>query len=107
MLIGVLFCIYGVEEGPRPVAPVRDGIKEKADKAEEVAQGGEVKKVNLLLDFFNFKDLSTIFKVFTRKRTDKKRTMLFLCYVLLFFGFGPSFGECILSDPQLKVKIFL
>lgn len=89
MSIGMLFCIYGVEEAPRELPAAIEG-KEKEKQEVELK---EKKEVNLFVDFFNCKDLRKIFEVFTRKRTEKKRVMLFLCYVLLFFGFGPMFGE--------------
>lgn len=92
MFIGLIFCVYGVHEGQRPVGPTTEAVTEKPEKEKEVEKVAEI-KVNLLTDFFNFRDLGTIFKVFTRKRTEKKRTMLFLCYILLFFGFGPMFGK--------------
>lgn len=95
MFTGMIFCIYGVKEGPRPLPPTA---------TKEVEQPPQEKKMEelvsadkglwwLLVDFFNFKELGTILKVFTRKRTEKKRMMLFLCYMLLFFGFGPMFGK--------------
>lgn len=103
MFIGLIFCVYGVHEGPRPVGPTTEAVTEKPEKAKEKeAENVKEKKVNLLMDFFNFRDLRTIFKVFTRKRTEKKRTMLFLCYILLFFGFGPMFGK--FHEKQKKKK---
>lgn len=99
MLIGMFFCIYGVEEGPRPLPtqPIQT-ITDGKDQQQQLDQKKEVpceepKKVNLVLDFFNFKDFGVICRVFTKKRADKKRRMLYLCYLLLFFGFGPMFGE--------------
>lgn len=93
MSIGMLFCIYGVKEAPREIPAAIEG-KEKAKQEVELK---EKKEVNLFLDFFNCKDLRQIFEVFTRKRSEKKRAMLFLCYVLLFFGFGPMFGERLMN----------
>lgn len=105
MLIGMFFCIYGVEEGPRPlptqpIQTITDG--KELQQQQQLHQKKEVpfeepKKVNLVLDFFNFKDFGVICRVFTKKRADKKRRMLYLCYLLLFFGFGPMFGERISS----------
>lgn len=88
VLIGMLFCIYGVEEGPRPESATKS---EKGEKEEKQAESA--KDINLVLDFFNWRDFGKIFKVLTRKRTDRKRLMLWLSYFLIFFGFGPFFGE--------------
>lgn len=94
MFVGVVFCVFGVEEGPKqaPHPTALPEIQEGKDKPVE-RLGSRQKEVNLFCDFFNCKDLCEILKVFTRKRTENKRLMLFLCYGLLFFGFGPVFGK--------------
>lgn len=50
-------------------------------------------KLNLFLDLFNFKQIKSILVVITRKRTDKKRTILHLCYLLIVLGTGPAYGN--------------
>lgn len=96
MFIGMLFCIYGIEEGPRPEpSPGSVEEKEKEQSKTQLEKETPQKKTTkeLIVDFFNFKELGTIFRVFTRKRVERKRLRLFLSYILLFFGFGPMYGK--------------
>lgn len=83
MGFSVIYCVYYVEEIRRD-SPTKENIAEETDTK---------KKPNLFMDWFNFKGLKCILTVLIRKREDKKRMMLYLCYLVLFFGMGPFFGE--------------
>lgn len=110
MFVGILFCAFGVKEAPReviqPVAALTEG--KQIEKEKEIDNDREVKSVEqsvelkrsrnyLICDFFNMKDIRTILTVLTRKREENKRKMLYLCYTLLFFAYGPAFGESFLT----------
>lgn len=82
MGFGVIYCLYYVEE-----------VKRDCCTKDNIIDVEKPKKMGLILDWFNFKGLKSVLTVLTRKRKDKKRSMLYLCYLLLFFGMGPFFGK--------------
>lgn len=87
--ITAILLILGLLHG---IFRVKEVVKERSEP-EQITVAEKPKRLDLILDWFNFKGLSSILSVITRQRKDKKRKMLFLCYLLIFFGWGPSSGK--------------
>lgn len=82
LTIGLVHGFYRVKEAEREVSD-----------AGEVKSLEKLKRMDLIWDWFNIKRLHSILEVISRPRKDKKRVMLFLCFMLIFFGWGPSSGK--------------
>lgn len=83
-------------------ALVHETITDSSDKPPQMAVAGVEssqgpKKLILFADLFNFKEIKSILVVITRKRTDKKRIMLHLCYLLIVLGTGPAYGKLVVN----------
>lgn len=85
MFIAMMYCIFRVRECDQENAM---GTTMDLHDPKKRIQG-----FRLFVDFFRVTELRGIFQVMFRKRTDRKRMMLWFGYSLVIFGLGPNLGE--------------